>query len=84
MAEFKADKQHFNVVTFVLEKELEGLKRYKKEFGIAAEKLRKDMAKLRRGEVLAKKLVLDEFKVSEEHKEAIEEAASSYFGEVFD
>ncbi|GFS44352.1 hypothetical protein Acr_00g0089820 [Actinidia rufa] len=84
VAELKADKQRSNVVVSVLEKELEGLKSYTKEFNIATEKLEKEMAKLRRGEVLTKKLAVDKFKASEEYKEAVEEAASSYFGEGFD
>ena len=40
------------------------------------EKHEKKMAEMRRREVLAKKLVVDEFKASEKYKEAVEETTS--------
>ncbi|GFZ10051.1 hypothetical protein Acr_21g0006500 [Actinidia rufa] len=56
-------------------------KKFKEEYGVAMEKHEKEMAEMRRRELIAKKLVVDEFKASKEYKEAAEGAASSYFGE---
>ena len=60
-----------------------GLKKYEKEPDVATKKLEKEMAELKKRDGLAKKLVVYEFKASEEYKKAEEGATSSYFGEGF-
>ena len=47
------------------------------------EKHKKEMGEMRKREVIAKKSAIDEFKASDEYKEAVEGAAFSYFGEGF-
>ena len=64
--------------------ELEELKKLKEGYEVTMEKHEKEMAKMRKREVLDKKSAVDEFKASKEYKDAIEGVASSYFGERFD
>ena len=74
VANLEADKQRAD----------EELKRFKDEYDVSMEKHEKEMAKIRRREALTRTSAIDEFKVSDEHKEAVERANSLYFGEGFD
>ena len=74
VVELKDEKQHVD----------EELRKFKEEHDVAMEKHEKEMAEMRRRETLAKTSAIDEFKASEEYKEALEWAASSYFDEGFD
>ncbi|XP_057514520.1 uncharacterized protein LOC130796216 [Actinidia eriantha] len=60
--------------------EVARLKKDKEDSDVTAEKLEKEVAKLKRRGNLTKKLSIDEFKSSEEYKETMEDEASSYFG----
>ncbi|GFY97471.1 hypothetical protein Acr_12g0000120 [Actinidia rufa] len=66
------------------QKVVAGLKKYKDNSNVIVEKFKKKMAKLKMREIIAKKLAIDDFKASEEYKETVKGAASSYFGETFD
>ena len=47
VAELEADKERSNATFFVLEKEVAGLKKYKQDFYVAVEKLKKKVAELK-------------------------------------
>ncbi|GFY97474.1 hypothetical protein Acr_12g0000150 [Actinidia rufa] len=66
------------------QKVVAGLKKYKDNSNVIVEKFKKEMVKLKMREIIAKKLATDDFKASEEYKEIIKGAASSYFGETSD
>ena len=53
------------------------MKRDKENSDVDTETFKKEVAKLKRRESIAKKLVVDEFKASEEYKEAVEKEASA-------
>ena len=62
----------------------EELRRLKKEHDADLERHEKEMVELRKKEVLSKTLAIEEFKSSNDYKEAVEKATSSYFDESFD
>ncbi|GFZ21560.1 hypothetical protein Acr_29g0007220 [Actinidia rufa] len=60
------------------------LRRVKEEHDADLERLQKEVAELKEREALAKMLTAKEYKPSDDFQEALEKAASTYFGEGFD
>ena len=58
--------------------------RLKEDCDAALERHKKEVAKMKRKEALAKTSTIKEFKFSNDYKEAMEKVASLYFGEGFD
>ncbi|GFZ04407.1 hypothetical protein Acr_16g0010310 [Actinidia rufa] len=83
VVELEAEKHRSDAAVVVIGKELEELKKFKEEYDVAIEKHEKEMAEIRKREVIAKMLAVDKFKASDEYKEIVEGAASSHFGEGF-
>ena len=67
----------------VAEHATEELRRMKEEHDAVLERNEKNVVELKRNEVLAKTSTIEEFKASDDYKEAVEKLASSYFGEGF-